>query len=380
MVSILLCFITAFAIVLLITPAIIRVADFKHLFEEPNEKKIHKRRTPRIGGLAIFAAVLIAFSLWCNYAHFDSTRYIIAAVVLLFFVGLKDDIIGVSPGKKLIIQLTAAFMVVVLGNIRLTGFYGFLGVDHITYWLSVPVTIFAIIVITNAYNLIDGIDGLAAGLGLITALTFGIYFYLTGFHGVSCLAFSLAGALAGILKYNFRPARLFMGDCGSLVVGFLAAIFAIRNIELSDSLPLHLFGDTGYPNNFFEEFLARHISIDDLRMDAVPAFAFAVLIIPLFDTLRVFLVRVIQKKSPFLGDQNHIHYILMSLGYGHARVAITLYAVNILFIVLAFLLRKMNPNYVFIILISIALILMKVLLVARNRKIGSTKKKLSILK
>jgi UDP-GlcNAc:undecaprenyl-phosphate GlcNAc-1-phosphate transferase len=258
--SLLLCFITSLAIVIFVTPAIIRVADFKHLFEEPNEKKIHKRRTPRIGGLAIFASVLIAYSLWCNYAHFDSTRYIIAAIVMLFFVGLKDDIIGVSPYKKLMVQLTAAFIVVALGNIRITSFYGFMGITEIGYIFSIAITIFAIIVITNAYNLIDGIDGLAAGLGVITSLTFGFYFYVMGAEGMASLAFSLAGALAGILKFNFRPAKLFMGDCGSLVIGFISGIFAIRLIELSPIIPPHLSNYSSTPNAFLDNFLYQHIT------------------------------------------------------------------------------------------------------------------------
>ncbi len=371
--SILLCFITALIIVLLTTPAIIRVADFKHIFEEPNEKKIHKRRTPRIGGLAIFAAVLISFSLWCSYWNVDSTRYIIASVVMLFFVGLKDDMIGVSPYKKLIVQLTAAFIVVVMGNTRLTSFYGFLGIHDIAYMVSILLSMFAIIVITNAYNLIDGIDGLAAGLGLITSLTFGCSFYLTGDTGMACLAFSLAGALAGILKFNFRPAKLFMGDCGSLVIGFVSGIFAIHHIELSQNLPGRLFG-TSAPSNFIEQYLYNNFSPEVFKIDAVPAFAIAVLIIPLFDTLRVFIVRVFQKRSPFMGDQNHIHYILMSLGFGHARVAGILYFINILFIVVAFLLRKIDTNYLFIIILSMALLLMQLLLWARNRKLELSKK------
>jgi UDP-GlcNAc:undecaprenyl-phosphate GlcNAc-1-phosphate transferase len=380
MISLLLCFITSLTIVVFVTPAIIRVADFKHLFEEPNEKKIHKRRTPRIGGLAIFAAVLIAYSLWCNYAHFDSTRYIIAAIVMLFFVGLKDDIIGVSPYKKLVVQLMAAFIVVVLGNIRITSFYGFLGIHEIVYVFSIIITIFAIIVITNAYNLIDGIDGLAAGLGLITSLTFGTYFYLMGAEGMASLALSLAGALAGILKFNFRPAKLFMGDCGSLVIGFISGIFAIRQIEMAQLVPRHLFDATAAPSNLIENFLYQHFSAEFFQITAIPTFAIAVLIVPLFDTLRVFIVRVFQKRSPFLGDQNHIHYILMSLGYGHGRVAIILYGVNVFFIAIAFCFRKMDATYLMVIILCLALIMMKLLLMARNRKLAYVKKKESIFK
>lgn len=375
--SILLCFITSLIIVVLTTPAIIRVADFKHIFEEPSEKKIHKRRTPRIGGLAIFAAVLISFSLWCSYAHFDSTRYIVASVVMLFFVGLKDDIIGVSPYKKLIVQLTAAFIVVVLGNIRITSFYGLMGVEDISYAISITLTMFAIIVITNAYNLIDGIDGLAAGLGLITSLTFGSYFFLMGGEGTACLAFSLAGALVGILKFNFRPARLFMGDCGSLVIGFISGIFAIRMIETTQTTSFRL-GLYVNQDNFLEKYIYQNFSPEVFRIEAVPAFAVAVLIIPLFDTLRVFIVRVFQKKSPFMGDQNHIHYILMSLGFGHARVAIILYSINIFFIAVAFLLRKMNTNHLIIIILSMALLLMQLLLWTRNRQTALSKKDSSV--
>lgn len=374
--SILLCFTTAFVIVLIITPAIIRVADYKMLFEEINEKKIHKKRTPRIGGLAIFASVLIAFSLWCNYAHFDSTRFIIAAVVMLFFVGLKDDIIGVTPYKKLVVQLTAALVVTVLGNIRISSFYGLAGIGELSYVISILVSIFAIIVITNAFNLIDGIDGLAAGLGIITSLTFGTYFYLMGFEGMACLTFSLAGALAGILRFNFYPSQLFMGDCGSLVVGFLSAIYAIRFIEISETIPVHLFGISSAPANPFENFLYNNTSPEDFAISSAPAFAIAVLIIPLFDTLRVFVVRVWKRKSPFLGDQNHIHYILMNLGLGHAKVALTLYLVNIFFVLVAVFLRNINPNILLLIILVLALCLMKILLILKDRKMAGKKNNL----
>lgn len=350
MVYVILPFITAAAVVLFSIPSIIRVADFKNIFEYPAERKLHKQKTPRIGGIAIFAAVLFSYALW-SYSFYTNTsliqnnsfQFALACLLILFFVGVKDDIIGVSPFKKLLAQLIVAVIIVVPGDVRLTGLHGILGIHEIPYWTSVVFTMFTFIVVINAFNLIDGIDGLAAGIGFITSVTFGLWFYVANNFGLSCMAFSLAGALLGTLRYNFYPAKIFMGDCGSLIIGFLSAYFCINFIE-------------------------SNINNDDFI--SAPVFAMAVLGVPLFDTLRIFTVRVMNKRSPFEGDTNHIHHRILELVLSQRKTVFILFAINILFILTAYLLRNINPNVLIALILLLAVSLNVLLTVLKRNMIN----------
>ncbi|MBL7914335.1 MAG: putative undecaprenyl-phosphate N-acetylglucosaminyl 1-phosphate transferase [Bacteroidetes bacterium ADurb.Bin397] len=311
--------ITAFIITFLAIPSIIKVAIIKNLFDEPGERKAHKSSIPTLGGLAIFAGVVFSYTFWS--AGFDtlSTQYIIAAIVVMFFIGIKDDIVELTAKKKLYGQLVSAVIIVMFANIRVTSLYGVFGIYEIPYWFSVIFSIFTILTIINAFNLIDGIDGLAAGIGAIAAFTFGLWFYNYNQISLCILSFTLFSSLLAFLVYNFSPANIFMGDTGSLIIGLILAILAINFIELSFASPPFAF-----------------------PFRSSPAMAIAILIIPLFDTLRIFIVRVLQKKSPFKADRNHMHHVLLDLGLSHRGVSLTLYGVNILFIMVALLLRDIS--------------------------------------
>ncbi|MCW5932478.1 MAG: undecaprenyl/decaprenyl-phosphate alpha-N-acetylglucosaminyl 1-phosphate transferase, partial [Bacteroidetes bacterium] len=169
--------ITAFIITFLAIPSIIKVAVIKNLFDEPGGRKAHKSSIPTLGGLAIFAGVVFAFTFWSAGFNLQDTQYIIAAMTIIFFIGIKDDIVELPAIKKLYGQLIAAIIIVLFANIRITGLYGIFGIDQVPYWFSILFSIFTIILIINAFNLIDGVDGLAAGIGAIAAFTYGIYFY-----------------------------------------------------------------------------------------------------------------------------------------------------------------------------------------------------------
>ncbi|HKK39077.1 MAG TPA: MraY family glycosyltransferase, partial [Cryomorphaceae bacterium] len=205
----------------------------KKLVDDPNEeRKKHRKSTPTIGGIIIFAASIFAYSLWFpsdNLSYFGSLhhfsesvndfKFLIAAAILLFFIGVKDDIIGVAPMKKLIGHGIVGFILVVMADIRIMGMHGVFGIEEIPYWASVGLSVFTYIVVVNAINLIDGSDGLAAGTGLICSVYFGLWFYGTYQYDLSMMAFVLAGSLGGFLLFNFSPAKIFMGDSGSLFIG-----------------------------------------------------------------------------------------------------------------------------------------------------------------
>lgn len=326
--------ITAFIITFLAIPSIIKVAVIKNLFDEPGGRKAHKSSIPTLGGLAIFAGVVFSFTFWSAGFNFHDTQYIIAALIVMFFIGIKDDIIELPASKKFYGQLVSAIIIVLFANIRISGLYGIFGINQIPYWFSIVFSMFTILLIINAFNLIDGVDGLAAGIGAIAAFTYGIYFYNYNHIALCILSFSLFSALLAFLVYNFAPANIFMGDTGSLIIGLILSILTINFIELSFATP---------PANF--------------PFKSSPAMAIAILILPLFDTLRVFIVRIMNKKSPFQPDRLHMHHLLLDMGLNHRETSLTLYLVNIGFILVALALRDLGSLALLFILTALAFVL-----------------------
>lgn len=317
MAALILVYLTAFIVVLYSTPALIKVAVLKRLIDTPSEeRKIHKRSVPTIGGIIIYAGTLFAYTLWYNFqdgVQFDEVfksinefKLIIATSLILFFVGVKDDIIGTAPVKKLFAHIVVALILVLMGNIRITGLHGIFGVHEIPYWGSVFISIFTYVVVVNAFNLIDGVDGLAAGVGFLSCCTFGVWFIFANELGYATLSFALAGALSGFLIFNFSPAKIFMGDSGSLVIGMFICVLAIKLIE--------------YPISALDDFWV-HIS--------KPVFAISALAYPLLDTLRVFIIRAVKGQSPFNADRNHLHHKLIDCNYSHIKTVIIIYSFSL---------------------------------------------------
>ena len=326
--------ITAFIITFLAIPSIIKVAVIKNLFDEPGGRKVHRASVPTLGGLAIFAGVVFAFTFWSAGFNLQDTQYIIAALIVMFFIGIKDDIVELPAMKKLYGQIVAAVIIVLFANIRITGLYGIFGIDQVPYWFSLLFSMFTILLIINAFNLIDGVDGLAAGIGAIAAFTYGIYFYNYNEIALCILSFSLFSSLLAFLVYNFSPANIFMGDTGSLIIGLILSILTIKFIEMSFA---------PRPANF--------------PFQSSPAMAVAILVLPLFDLLRVFIVRILNKRSPFQADRLHIHHLFLDMGLNHREVSITLYLVNIGFILVALALRSFGAMALLFIISALALIL-----------------------
>src|SRR5665647_979751 len=277
----------AFLITFFSIPVIIIVAKDKKLFDEPDERKVHKAVIPTLGGLGIFGGFIIATLMGVPPSMASVLQYFIAAVLGIFFLGIKDDILILSATKKFIGQLVAAGIIIKFGGLQITNMDGFLGVHELPHTVSILLSLFTIVVIINSFNLIDGVDGLAGSLGLLTSLIFGIYFYYSGQPLYAIMALSLAGSLVGFLIYNFSPARIFMGDTGSLLIGLINSILVIKFINIAGSPAVAL------------------------PLEAAPAIGFAILIVPLFDTLRVFTLRILDRRSPFSPDRTHVHHFLL---------------------------------------------------------------------
>jgi UDP-N-acetylmuramyl pentapeptide phosphotransferase/UDP-N-acetylglucosamine-1-phosphate transferase len=346
--NIILSFLTSLLVVIFGIPSVITVAKQKGLFDKPDHRKLHVNKVPRLGGLAIIAGFSIAVSIWGIPTEIASRlQYLQAALIVLFFSGLKDDILVLTPIKKLMSQLLAAALVVVGEDIRITSFYGLFGVTELNIWVSYILSVFTIVVITNAFNLIDGIDGLAGGLGFIISITFGLWFNLIDQVGWSIISFSLAGALIGFLVFNFNPAKIFMGDAGSLCTGFLLSIMAVQFIEFNRP----------EVQNYY-------------KITTAPVIAIAILVIPLFDTFRVFTIRLLKKKSPFSADRNHLHHMLLKTGLGHKEVSLVLYIVNIFFVLIAFLLKDSPILTVFITIGVLAFALSQIPIYINSQRIA----------
>ena len=283
-------------------PAVIRVAREKHLLEEPNSRSSHAQKTPCLGGIAIFASLAIVFLLVAHLypAAAGSSSLLLPPLVILFFIGLKDDILVIDPYKKLVAQLIAAGLLIASANIRIGSLFGLFGVYELPYVVSFALTIFIFVVIINSYNLIDGIDGLAGSLGIVTALAFGAYFYAIGVAWATVLAATLIGSLTSFLSFNFSArSKVFMGDSGSLIVGFVLAVLAITFIQVNETA-------NPYP------------------IANAPTVAVVLLAVPLFDALRVFSQRLISGRAPFQADRNHVHHFLIDYGFSHAQATLLL--------------------------------------------------------
>jgi UDP-GlcNAc:undecaprenyl-phosphate GlcNAc-1-phosphate transferase len=327
----------SFIIVCLVIPPIIRVSKAKKLFARANERTVHNEIVPSVGGIAIFISFVITTLLLSHSNNSDFLHYLIASVTLVFFVGLKDDILIMSCWKKLGIQCFAAIILISLGNIRISNLQGVFGLHEINYVFSYVISLIFIAGTVNALNLIDGVDGLASGLGIISSSIFGSWFFMNDHVTYSVMSFTLTGSLTCFFIFNVfgRKNKLFLGDSGSLIVGLVIAALTIEFLRLNA-------GD-----------VVPH------RIPDAPAVAFAILFIPLFDLCRIFYDRVSKGKSPLQADSNHIHHHLLHYietrmkvrHFAHLKVTLIIVLLNLCIIPLPFILSRWGMNINFILLI-----------------------------
>jgi UDP-N-acetylmuramyl pentapeptide phosphotransferase/UDP-N-acetylglucosamine-1-phosphate transferase len=326
----------AFIICYTSIPSIVRVANAKSLYDEPGKRKLHKKSVPTLGGIAIFSAVIIATGVFTQYKFNPEFQYLTIGSIVLFFVGLKDDILVIAPMKKLLGQLFAIAIIIVLSDLRFTSLHGFLGVHKLLYWHSIILSLFVFIVIINGFNLIDGIDGLASGVGMVASLAFGTFFYLAGEFEYAILAAGLTGSLIAFFWFNVfgKDYKIFMGDTGSLIVGLFLAVMAVRFNEMNVS-----------PDKC------------SIFIHAAPAVSFGILIVPLFDTMRVFLIRILKGHSPFRADKNHVHHKLLGLGLSHLQATMYILFVNCIFIAMVFYLNTWGIIDLMVLNIALAIVI-----------------------
>ncbi len=353
-----LAFIVSILLNIYIIPVIIRISKSKKLFDAPDSKrKSHEVAVPTLGGLGFFTIISVVGLVMINVCgisrgsfetQFTALPSMMAGLTILFFIGMKDDLLSISPRKKLIAQILAILILITYGNLRLTSLQGMFHVDEIRFVASFFLTLFAGIVIINAFNLIDGIDGLASSIAMMASLTFGYLFYKAADFEYAILAAIVVGANIPFFYFNVfsKKNKIFMGDTGSLLLGFIMFVFVVR------------FNELNVMNAFPEKIIAA------------PAFSFTILILPLFDTLRVFTIRILRGQSPFKADRRHLHHILIDLGNSHLKSTLILIAINVTLIAIAYFLNFLGNSVLFFIIMAISILLtFAAVMLRRNRNL-----------
>jgi len=350
---------TSFIVTYLAIPKIIHFSKLSRLFAFAGGRNSHQGEIPIFGGVSIFAGLLFSLVFW---AELEEIQFILVSLIIVFFIGILDDLLSLSPFRKLVGQISSILVLIYLAELKIDGMHNLFGVQTLPPWISVLFTIFVVVVITNAYNLIDGIDGLAGGLGAIASLFFGVIFLLSYEslmqHGYTeesievgqyaIISFTLLGSLLAFLRYNFNPAKIFMGDTGSLVIGLILSILSIKLINNGINIP----------------------NIEH-STERGPFIAIALLAIPLYDTFRVFFIRILSGYHPLHPDRNHIHHALLDLGFGHKKSTLTLYIFSFLIAVISYFMIDMSLGLSIFILTFIVLSCMSIpfiLLQNKNRK------------
>lgn len=326
---------TSFFVGLIITPIIILMFKKLNFTEVPGGRKIHSGYIPSMGGLAFIVAAYFGMLSWLSFEEVMQSRYFLVALAIMFSVGLRDDLMELSAIQKLIGQCIPAFFIIIMADIRISGFYGFLGIYELPYFLSVSISFFLLIVLTNSFNLIDGADGLAGSLSLISFTVLGVWFYYVGLQAYSVIAFTLVGAVLSFLVFNWYPAKIFMGDTGSLSLGFALTVFVIIFVDKNGTMS----------------------SWEGLKLEAPIAAGLGLMIVPIYDTIRIFIKRISKGKSPLKPDKSHVHHFLIRMGLGHDRVTLILGGITCVFIGLPFLFSGINDHILLPFLVILAVVL-----------------------
>ncbi len=345
----LLCFISAFVVTLIVIPPIISLVNKYRLYDIPDTRKEHSSPIPTMGGIAVMAGMMMALFLWFPFSFGVEQISFFFSLSVLFGLGILDDLKDLSAKYKFIIQIGLASLIAISG-IRITSFEGLFGITELPISAQYTFTILAIVGITNAFNLIDGIDGLAGGLGFMSLVTLGLFLTMNGDSNTALIAFALAGGIFAFLYFNFNPAKIFMGDTGSLVLGFVIAVLCVRLMQVNVFAPKNV-------------------------LTNVPVFILGIVCIPVFDTLRVFAVRIWNGKSPFVADKSHIHHLLTNQGFSHSFASKLICVIHGFILIEVYWLRYLRQEFILLILFVFMFL---VILVLKN--MGQLVKKFPAMK
>ena len=306
----------------------------------PGQRSSHLRKIPNLGGIAIFYSIGICASVFA-YEIFDLYKFLFASLIILLYIGVMDDIMVMRAYKKLIAQILVSVLIVMGSDVRIRSFFGIFGIYELNYYFSVIFTVVTFIILINALNLIDGIDGLAGGYSLLCSALFGISYFRLGSYNYPLVILSVCiiGSVLAFLYYNlsnYRNTKIFMGDTGSMLLGFLLAFTAVCFIDI--------FIDKKIPG------MPRYY------LQAAPAIAVAILILPIVDTLNVIIVRLIIGKSVLSADKNHIHHKLLRMNLTHRRSSFYIMCYYLMIVAVAYYLRHIEVNLLLVVVLFLGFI------------------------
>jgi UDP-GlcNAc:undecaprenyl-phosphate/decaprenyl-phosphate GlcNAc-1-phosphate transferase len=338
-------FFLSFIITVYGIPSVNRLARAKNLYDNPGTRTSHSIPTPRLGGSIIFSGVILSSVLFTGLSTAYELKYIIAGMIILFFIGIKDDLVSLVPYKKAIGQLLASAIIVIPGDIHLNICTGLTGMEIPDFIFNVLISVFLIMSLINSINFIDGIDGLASGVGILVSLSFSIWFIFEQKISYAVICFALIGSLIAFFYFNVfsKKNKSFMGDTGSMLIGFLLAVFVIQ---------------------FLNENSYR-ISLDG-SVNSAFAIALSILFVPVFDTIRICLIRIYNHKSIFIGDSNHVHHRILKFTDSHFKATLIILAVNLIVILLTVFFRKIEEPYLLMTLLLFGVIFSIILGVKEN--------------
>lgn len=349
-------FIGSFLLVYLTIPKIIGVVEYKRLMDDPNQRSSHQTKTPTLGGVSFYFTIIIALFFIKSWHQYSEDIYIIPGLTILFIVGLKDDMVVLSAGSKLLAQILAISFVLANDSFTIESLNGFLNIYEIPYFLYLVIAGFLMLTIINSYNLIDGIDGLASIVGIVIMIIYTTIFYLSQEYFFALIAITMNACLMAFFGFNVSSSKkIFMGDTGSLIVGFVISILTLKFLALEPTA----YGELPF------------------LLENAPLIAISILIVPLFDTARVFAIRIANKKGPFSPDRNHVHHVLIDYwGLSHKQASFIIGCFNIIFVVLFIILGSKAKNLGMVIMLVGVVIFLAYIFFKYNYNFTTLKQKI----
>ncbi len=345
----------SYAITSVLIPEVIKVAHRYDLQDVPDERKVHVGKVPRFGGIAMFAGFILTILVSALSELRPEFQYFLGGIFIIALTGIRDDLAPLEARWKFLGQIVAAVMIVQFSDLTIGNLNGLFGIHELPYYVDYPLTLFFIVGITNSFNLIDGINGLAGSVSLVILSALGLWFSFAGYGVLTIFCFSMVGAIIAFLRFNFTPAKIFMGDTGSLMLGFMISAILLF---------------------FFHEnaTVATIPSKEMLHFPSAASTVLAILLYPVFDTYRVFAIRIYRGCSPFSPDKNHIHHVLLRIGFSHTKATRSIVGYQIVFMLVFTFLSHLglNENILLLLMVLTLLTSMSLLARCRDKKVTET--------
>ena len=347
----------AFVVVYFVTPKIISIVEYKQLMDQPNKRSSHTMMVPNLGGISFYIVLVLGLFFLQQWDNQNIAMSLMPGLLILFMVGIKDDLVILAPLSKILAQTLAITFLLLNPAFHIHELNGFLGVYSVNILISIPLSAFIMLTIINAFNLIDGIDGLASTIAIIIFSLLGAMFCWLGMYFFTGVSIIMIGSLLAFLRYNLSTKKkIFMGDTGSMIIGFIIAVCVIRLFAIPQSIL------KGLP----------------IQLENLPLIVMAILIVPFFDTARVFTIRIMNKKKPFAPDRNHIHHLLIDLlKLSHRRASFLIGAVNFLFVLVFLSLGAVISNWKLLVVFIVLTVLITYLFY-RNTMLFKKRRKIII--